>query len=303
MAFTLDQVYRDVQDQLPRETEMRAILGAARYIDRIIRAYKGGRWSFDTTMAYLDVPAVYQTGTISISNASATLTGSGTAWQTAGVDSDWVVIINSVEYPVSSVGGETSITLGTNYVGSDIAAGTTYTAYKRQFSLASDVERLYRVWNLTNQRRMYAKTAMAREDSVVYSASTGTPTQYTLFGVDSNNNKRIKIYPPSSALAKIMYAYESRTTVVTAISSTVDLPDEFRETFAQGVLARLMVIQGGQESAQAELKFFYSMLENNWKKDQSMDDLVIRFVRADMAEERTLWDLIKSESVDTSVTI
>lgn len=302
MAFTLDQVYRDVQDQLPREAELRAFVGSARYIDRIIRGYKGGRWSFDMTVAYLTVPAKYTTGTIAINNGSTTLTGSGTLWSTNALDSNWVIVIGSIEYPVSSVGGETAITLATPYVGSNLTAST-YTAYQRQWSLASNLDRIYRVWNMTNQRRMFARTPMRLLDKQIYSPNDGTVDSYSLVGVDSSNARVMRVYPPSTSAAKLMYAYEKRVTPVTQISSTVDLPDAFREVFGQGCMARTIQLIGEQERAQSELRLFYSMLEDLWKKDKASDDLIIRFVRADMAEETTLWDLLKSQDVDTSVTI
>lgn len=66
----------------------------------------------------------YTTGTVSVTNGSATVTGSGTSWST-----DWdtyEIIIDGVVYQIASVGSSTSITLTENYAGST-NSGLSYT--------------------------------------------------------------------------------------------------------------------------------------------------------------------------------
>lgn len=286
---------------LPRETDMRAVIGAARYIQRIIRAHKGGRWNFDLSTGYLTLPAVYSTGTVSVANGGTAVTGSSTLWVTNSVTAYHTIILGGVEYPITTVGGETSITLATPYVGTTLS-GSTYTVLRRDFPLASDCERLYRVWDLTNQRRVYARTKLSLDESVVQSGDTGNQVcDYSIRGLDSSGNKLLRFYPAPQSAAKVMYVYEGRQTMVSAISDTVDLPDELREVFQQGVYGRTLVLLGGAtDAALSELRLFYSMLEDAWRKDQTLDDLVVRFARMDEVDDSALWTLIRSKDVDTS---
>lgn len=66
----------------------------------------------------------YNTGTISVANGSAAVTGSGTAW-VHNIQAGWVLIRNGVIIGiVQSVNSNTSITLGRNYEGAGITGGT-----------------------------------------------------------------------------------------------------------------------------------------------------------------------------------
>lgn len=78
----------------------------------------------------------YGTGTISVTNGSATVTGSGTAWETAGIKAGDFIALGADEtdpaatwYEVESVDSETQITLTENYAGST-SSGEAYTIRK-----------------------------------------------------------------------------------------------------------------------------------------------------------------------------
>lgn len=88
----------------------------------------------------------YTTGTVSIDRGSTTLTGVSTAWTTAddfGVAAaraggKVTIAGTSPIYRVGAVGGATSITLASSYVGADVAAGASYTYFEDEYALASD---------------------------------------------------------------------------------------------------------------------------------------------------------------------
>lgn len=87
----------------------------------------------------------YTTGTVSISQGSTTLTGSSTAWTTnnafgvANARAGGKIKVNGQEvYEVSAVGAATTITLGSKYVGDDVAAGSGYTYFEDEYALVSD---------------------------------------------------------------------------------------------------------------------------------------------------------------------
>ena len=77
--------------------------------------------------------AQYKTGTVSVTNGSATVTGSGTSWSGEIAAGDLFTIVgDNAWYEVASVGSNTSITLSANYAGTT-GSGKSY-AISRDFT-------------------------------------------------------------------------------------------------------------------------------------------------------------------------
>ena len=77
--------------------------------------------------------AQYKTGTVSVTNGSATVTGSGTGWSAEIAAGDLFTIVgDNAWYEVASVGSNTSITLSANYAGTT-GSGKSY-AISRDFT-------------------------------------------------------------------------------------------------------------------------------------------------------------------------
>ncbi len=70
--------------------------------------------------------SMYKTGTISVTNGSQTVTGSGTSWLANVAAGDWLFVGgDGTSYEVGSVGSDTGITLTANYAGTT-ASGKSY---------------------------------------------------------------------------------------------------------------------------------------------------------------------------------
>jgi hypothetical protein len=88
----------------------------------------------------------YSDGTVAISVGSTTLTGTSTLWNTANSynennarTSGKLVLQGTTDiYPIATVTSDTSITLGSRYVGSAALSGATYTYFEDTYDLASD---------------------------------------------------------------------------------------------------------------------------------------------------------------------
>lgn len=74
--------------------------------------------------------AQYTTGTVSVTNGSQTVTGSGTLFQTAALSAGdlFTVIDSNVPYIIGSVDSETQVTLSANYAGAT-ASGLSYAVH------------------------------------------------------------------------------------------------------------------------------------------------------------------------------
>lgn len=87
--------------------------------------------------------APYETGTVSVTNGSKTVTGSGTTFTSAMVGRKIRVGTNNSYYRIASYSSATSITLDIAYQ-EDTASGSTYVIYKDEYRLPADMD-VYKV--------------------------------------------------------------------------------------------------------------------------------------------------------------
>lgn len=87
------------------------------------RALEAFDWSELRGSGFYQLPAPYATGTINLTNGSATVTGSGTAWTSVDHANKQLVVGGFAPfYDVASVESATSLTLSTAYVGPTVSA-------------------------------------------------------------------------------------------------------------------------------------------------------------------------------------
>lgn len=146
---TFSDLYTDLQNRVRETTGVTATQNIAkRAINTALQDMHvgtGEKFPWAERHAVLVTQDDYSTGTVSISQGSTTLTGSGTAWNTANafgvnnVRAGGKVVISGGEevYEVSSVASDTSLTLTSAYTQAD-ASATTYVYFEDEYALASD---------------------------------------------------------------------------------------------------------------------------------------------------------------------
>lgn len=282
MALSVDQIRQKIGTMLPIESDMRPLIVAINQVMLDIRGFKSTRWSFDLAHGYLDMVATYSTGTLTATNGSTALVGSGTLWDTTdnALAGDRF-IVEGVDYEVATVTDDTNIVLNTNFVGAG-GAGLSYARHRPVLALASDVKKVLRIWDQTNQFRLHAESIIALEDSMVVHQETGDLLRYSMYERSSTDVKQIIFRPYPTALAKLVYLYEKEYTKVTAVDDNVDIVDELEDVVIQGVYARMFALQtNNSPQSQMEKQVFFAMLDDAWQQDQELSDLIIRFARQD----------------------
>lgn len=88
---------------------------------------------------FIITAAPYETGTATVTNGSATVTGSGTSWTSAMVGRRFGLSAAGPWYRISAVGSSTSLTLDRVY-NETTTSGTNYSIYADEYSLPSTVE-------------------------------------------------------------------------------------------------------------------------------------------------------------------
>ncbi len=94
----------------------------------LLKYYDGSAWQTVTATGHAGITTKYTTGTVTVTNASAVVTGASTVWSTNIVAADVFKGSDGEYYAIASVDSNTQITLGRNYDGTT-AAGASYTIY------------------------------------------------------------------------------------------------------------------------------------------------------------------------------
>lgn len=142
-------LYTDLQNRVRVKTGETATTNQAkRYINIALHDMHLGyreKFPWAERSATLTTQKPYSTGTVTISQGSTSLTGSGTAWNTnnafgvTNVRAGGKFVINSTVdvYTVSSVSSDTSVTLEEKYIRSDVSGGS-YTYFEDEYALHAD---------------------------------------------------------------------------------------------------------------------------------------------------------------------
>ena len=163
--------------------------------------------------------ATYTTGTVAIAAATrTTVTGTSTLWNTAVTGFGFnnaraggkMKFSNNEVYEVSTVGGDTSITLLTLYTGDALSAAS-YTYFEDEYSLASDfagfIDARYfsQIRNIPLIGRQQARMWFPRND--VPSKPRAATLIQKAFSGSTSPAHRIVLYPPPDNEESFPYTY------------------------------------------------------------------------------------------------
>lgn len=159
-------------------------------------------WSWLEKEWQVTTIASYSTGTVTVTNNSTAVTGSGTTWISNHVGGHIRVADGDHYYRISAVGSATTITLDTAYVGTT-ASGATYEIYKDEYDLGTDV------WSVVSARYMDTPIQVVNEDAYHFDwlhpdpNAKANPTTMVMFGTTSPSTWRVKFYPIPTSAAQI----------------------------------------------------------------------------------------------------
>jgi hypothetical protein len=237
-------LYTDLMNRVRVSTSDSATLTQAkRYINISLQDIFlgfGDKFSFAERSAVLRTRPSYTTGTIATTIGSTTVTGSSTLWNTnddfsvTNARAGGKMSLNGNVYEVSSVTNDTTIVLKTAAI-ETLAAGTTYTYFEDEYTLASDYLKPmdFRTFSSPKDIPLISRTEFRRRfprNNVV-----GTPVVATMVDVPTGSsaviNKRIRFFRPPSSTLLIPYSYvtanvavSSSGTEATALSADTDQP-------------------------------------------------------------------------------
>lgn len=228
---TFSDLYTDLTNRIRAQTGTSGPQDVMkRYINIALQDIHIGmkeRMPWAERQAVLITQPAYSTGTVSITQGSTTLTGSGTAWNTAnawGVNNTRkygkLVLNGGLEnYEVSSVGGDTSITLASRFTQDDLSAAT-YQYFEDEYDLAADFLRPVD-FRFFDQARQF--TLMPRNEfraQYVRMQTPGKPTACSIADRPPSGNtnlvRRILFNRPTDQAYSIPYSYITKYLVVSS---------------------------------------------------------------------------------------
>ncbi len=225
------------------------------------------RWTWNRVRSQFTTTAPYETGTISGSAGSTTVTGSGTSWDTTWTGA--YLDANSTRHQIASVGSTTALTLSAE-LESAVAASTAYEIHFPTVSLTATLRDLVHV-----SSDPYDPLAIVSPGEVMElfgGQNTGSfATHAALLAPDSNKASQILLGPwPSEAR---MYTYEGYRSAPTLSASTeTGVPDDYRALLTELALSYWWNGVGDYAPARSQAcrdRVANDLLPPRWERDKA----------------------------------
>lgn len=243
--------------------------------------------------------APYETGTISLTAGSQTVTGASTLWSANILPNNLLVPGNRAEtYLISTVTSNTILTLEGQYAG-DTAAAQTYKIIKPIYTLPGDCEHIQSI-TLDGFGKL---VPLSRQEFALQKQYTphltGTPRYYTEIARRSQDGVRlIEVFPsPDQAyIVQLNYGVNIQKLADTETSYPL-IPDRYRMVLYYGALAEMYrYLRDASNALTAEEHFKQTL--SNMRNDKQLTDSRVRFVPARHYKNRSRrsssrsWDII-----------
>lgn len=224
-------LYTDLQNRVRASTGITATeTQAKRYINIALQDMhlgSGEKFGWAERNSILRTRSNYSTGTVSVTQGSATLTGSSTLWSTndsfgvANARRGGKIILSSspIIYEVTSVASDTSLTLSTAFIG-DTESGLSYIYFEDEFDLASDFLRPLDLEKFSDSLDLWLMSRIAFRRVTPNRRVTGRPQFCCLMDRPPVGNttprRRLRLDKDPNYVYLIPYAYVTSQLVVTA---------------------------------------------------------------------------------------
>lgn len=212
---------------LPGSVTPRMEAALNQYIQDALREiYSYARWEFLEAAYRIELEAAYTTGTVAVTAAGTSWTGTGTSWATGFDDAGLASIRAAGEvYRVTSIDSTTGLTA------TDAALETLtaedYVLYMDVVSLPSALESIDSCHVSRNSRRLdpMQPAVMAGHKSRGYRG--GSPQYFAPFGTDASAVRQLELYPIPGANEILHVRGYKAGTIPTADGGASDIPDRF----------------------------------------------------------------------------
>jgi len=214
----------------------------------------------------LSTTADITTGTVAVTNGSATITISEAAIATTYEYGQYYFQVDDDEiwYPIASVASTTVGTLTSTYIG-DTAAAASYTIRRVLYSLPSDISTILTVRKNSPPVRMRKITPGTLDVLDPSTEVTGDAYNYMLFGSDSSGYQQMYFHPPDTAADVVTLRYYMVLSDLSGDADISKIPVDFHEALVWGACWRGYRFLDDQQNAQTA-KFEYDAIIRRMKR-------------------------------------
>jgi hypothetical protein len=182
---------------------------------------------------YINTVLVYTTGTVTVTQDSATVTGDTTVFTDAMVGRLLQVDGEDEWYEISARTSNTEITLSSNYTGISNSA-LSYSIYKTDYPLATDFKKMIWVKQVITPANMVsipeAPFNQFFPDIFERGVDEG-PDAYVLTGTDSSGYYTIRFTPVQTTRKQIYYCYTKQLATINSTGAISKIPTKWHEAF------------------------------------------------------------------------
>lgn len=232
---TLQEMTREIHLY---SSEVCPILLAQRWVrNRYRKICERTLWSFKLGRGTFGTPTAYSTGTVTMTNASATVAGSGTTFTSSMVGRQ--LKVSGFVFTITAYASATSVIVDQSWLGATTAS-LTYTICQAYITPTdTDFHAFYSVVDPVHSWKLHLGFNSSELDRIdARRNSTGTP--YVIAnGVYNNSQKAtFELWPHPSSQSQYQYTYEKR---LADLSSATDTPPAIirSDVLVTGALADL----------------------------------------------------------------
>lgn len=242
-------------------------------------------WPERFTEAFFNTVLPYTTGTATFTNASTTLTGSGTTWATFSAGAKKVALsYGDPSYVAATRDSNTQLTLARAYVGAT-AADSSYVLYADEYDLAATVDQI-----VGDGLRLHADRPSGtldyippeRLDRTEYMPGvTGRPEAWTLVPDYTAGTRRVRLYPIPDAVYAVSYLYRKAFTELSADADEPVIAEVRRDLIWKRALVDAAMLAGKPTIAAWARGEYEAGLARAKAVERAVDPTPLRFRRFD----------------------
>lgn len=188
-------------------------------------------WDEMVTEQKIVTVAPYTTGTVTFTNGSAVVTGSGTTFAAAVAGRKIALALGGPYYRILTRDSATQVTLTENYAEATVS-GASYTIFQDEYDLAATTHSIEAVWPMEDESAPLVWAEQNRLEPLwALGVSTGTPAAWGLAAQTTPNTPRVRILPVPDAAYRIVFRYRKKWTPLsgTDLFTAQGLPEDVEE--------------------------------------------------------------------------
>lgn len=228
-------------------------------------------WNFRRSTQFVSTVAVYTTGTVTVTNGSATVTGSGTTFPTMTASArKFALTYQGPWYTILSRDSATQLTLDRNYV-EDTASGQSYVVYQDVYSCASTAAQILSaemMLHSTTNRQLIGIKRHEAETAWPLPSGAGTPRWWSQHDMSSGVLRfRVGEMVPETAFS-IRLGVLLHVTDLSADGDESGVPERWRHIITYGALRELYLLYNRPDLSAQQAAMFGAGIEKAWMDQQ-----------------------------------